>query len=222
MNNKIKNYIDVLFAEVPRSKKAAELKEEMAANMSERFEDYLREGKTETQAYSLTVANLGDVDEMMSSVMPDAEFRREAQHYRTRNARNTGIGVSMYIVGAAIVVASALFDNETVAIIGVVVLLLLAAVATGLIIYTNMSTPQEYKDYDEYSSERERKLFLSPAGRKLKIYLSIYWSVITILYLAISFLTMRWDITWLIWPLAGILAGIVKTAFELRCEDEQQ
>lgn len=45
MNSKIKNYVEVLFSDIPRSNKARELKEELLSNMSERFEDYIQEGK---------------------------------------------------------------------------------------------------------------------------------------------------------------------------------
>ena len=218
MNNKIKNYIDVLFAEVPRSKKAIELREELASNMNDRFEDCIRQGMSEAQAYSQTVANMGDVDALLAEVMPDAEFRTQAQYYRRRNARSTGIAVALYILGAAIVVASALFEErfgESAPIIGVVILLVLAAAATGMLIYSHMSTPQEFKDYDEMS-ESERKLYATPAGKKLRAVQSIFWSVITIVYLAVSFLTYAWHITWIIWPVAGILSGIFKTVLELR------
>ncbi len=32
----------------------------------------------------------------------------------------------------------------------------------------------------------------------------IYWPVATCLYLIVSFLTFRWDITWIIWPIAAV------------------
>ncbi len=33
----------------------------------------------------------------------------------------------------------------------------------------------------------------------------VYWCVITAAYLAVSFLTNRWDLTWIFWPVAGVL-----------------
>ena len=76
MNSKIKNYVEVLFSDIPRSKKANELKEELLSNMSERFDDYIGDGKTENQAYSLVISSLGDIDEMLEDVMPNDEFVR--------------------------------------------------------------------------------------------------------------------------------------------------
>ncbi len=34
---------------------------------------------------------------------------------------------------------------------------------------------------------------------------SIYWPCTTCLYLIVSFLTFRWELTWIIWPIAGVL-----------------
>ncbi len=36
----------------------------------------------------------------------------------------------------------------------------------------------------------------------LKVYNEIYWTIIVAIYLGVSFLTKRWDITWLIWVVA--------------------
>lgn len=211
-NEKVKNYVNALFAGVPRTNKAMELKEEIMSDMNERFSDYIREGKSETEAYSLTIANMGDVDAMMRSVLPDEDFKQGAERSRLRRARNIGIAVGLYILSVVFVVGSSLFGSDTAAIIGVVIMLTLIAVATGLIIYTHMSTPIEYRDLDE---QKEREMYATPSGRNLKNLLSIFWSLATIAYLLVSFLTMRWDITWLIWPIAGVVSGIIKTIWGL-------
>ncbi|NMA48881.1 MAG: hypothetical protein GX947_03820 [Tissierellia bacterium] len=74
MNGKIMKYVEVLFSDIPRSKKSNKLKEEILSNMSDRFEDYIKDGKTENQAFSLVVSSLGDIDEMLAGVIPDEEF----------------------------------------------------------------------------------------------------------------------------------------------------
>ena len=215
MSKMINNYLEVLFKEVPRTKRALELQEEISANMNERFEDYINQGKTEMQAYSLTVANMGDIDDLLAEVTPDLDFQVEATRYRKRNAINTGIAVSLYILGPVFVIGSSLFPNEAVSILAVMILLILVAVATGIIIYTNMSTPREFRDYDEISKE-ERLRNASPTRRKFQAIMSIYWSVITGIYLLYSFVTMSWHISWVIWPIAGIVSGILKTIVEWR------
>lgn len=192
--------------------------------MSERYNDYIHEGKTENQAYSLVISNLGDVDEMLAGVIPDAEFKQEAHFYRKRNARNTAISVAMYIIGTIFLIgfgglSDFLGSEDYYSIFGLIILLLFVVIATGLLIYTKQSTPPEYREYDEHT-EREHKLYASKHGRILKSILSVYWTFITVVYLAVSFLTMQWHITWMIWLLAVVFSGIIKTIFEMRQEDE--
>ena len=216
MNPRIERYLTALFAGVPRTEKARELREELLANMTERYEDYLRQGKSETEAYSLTVASMGDLDEAISQVMPDEDFRREAQRYRLRSARNTAIAVAGYILGAALVVGSALFQAEAAQITAVVLLLVLAAASTALLVYTHMSTPPEYRDPDD-DDEDDRALLAKPGGAAFQAAMKLYWLVVLAIYLAVSFVTFSWGTTWVIWPVAAVISAICRAVFELRC-----
>lgn len=220
MNSKIKNYVDVVFKDVPRSKKAIELKEEIISNLNERFEDYLKEGKSETESYGLAVANMGDIDEMIREVMPNEDFVKEANTYRKRNAKNTAIGVALYIVGAAALILFAVIGeqegmDELGGTLGVITLLILAAIATAMIIYSHMSTPKEYKDYEECQEQEIKSM--QPKDRKIfEAISSIYWLIVTAVYLLISFLTRAWGITWIIWVISGIIHQIIVVIFQLK------
>lgn len=224
MNKKIRDYVEVLFSDIPRSQKANELKEELLSNMTERFDDYISQGKSENQAYSLVISNLGDVDEMLAEVMPDADFVSQARSYRRRNARNTAISVAMYIISPVFVIFFETLGHlsgyfELFESLGLLFFFLFIGGATALLIYSSMSTPPEYKDYNDQSKEIQR-LYTGQHGRMSKLILSVYWLLVTLAYLTISFWTSRWDITWIIWVLSGVLHEIVKTILEMRYEDE--
>ena len=75
MNSKIKNYVDVLFNDVPKTRKAVELKEEILADLNEHFEAHIAQGKSENQAYTEALADLGDIDELLSSLAPERELK---------------------------------------------------------------------------------------------------------------------------------------------------
>ncbi|MBQ9880143.1 MAG: helix-turn-helix transcriptional regulator [Clostridia bacterium] len=45
---------------------------------------------------------------------------------------------------------------------------------------------------------------------------TIYWGVVTAGYLAYSFITMRWDRSWIVWPVAGVLYGVLIAALGSR------
>ena len=41
-----------------------------------------------------------------------------------------------------------------------------------------------------------------------------YWTIVLVLYLLISFLTRRWDITWIIWIVGGIFSSPIEMFFK--------
>lgn len=79
-------------------------------------------------------------------------------------------------------------------------MLLIVSIAVFMFVWSGMIKGCYQKLLEEGDYTREKK----SESRK---YGSIYWPVVTAVYLGISFLTMRWDITWVIWPCAAIGYG---------------
>ncbi len=221
MNNKIRNYVEVLFSDIPKTKRAVELKEELLGNLSDRFDDYINEGKSETQAYSLAVSGMGDIDELLESVKPDTNFVTDAKKYRERKARNTAIAVGLYVIalismltlaGSGMFVGGVIEDF--LGILGVISMFTVAGIATALLIYTNMSMPSEFKDFNREEEIESRK----NETKRQKVFrsvMSVYWSVVLLLYLGVSFSFQNWHISWIIWPIAGIISSIINTIYEI-------
>ncbi len=46
-------------------------------------------------------------------------------------------------------------------------------------------------------------------NKTLAAFMSVYWPIITCVYLIISFLTFDWHITWIIWPVAAIAKSVI-------------
>ena len=210
MNGKIKNYVDVLFNDMPMTRKAAELKEEILSTMSEHFEAHVAEGKSENQAYTEALADMGDIDTLLESLAPERELKPRIEEYRQKKAKNTAIAVMLYIIGVVAQCAPpaicAVFEHgneDKAGVIGFICMLLFVAAATGLLIYTKMSVPQDVEPYlvkkkEKFDTSTER-------GRRLSAMSKLYWMIVTIVYLGISFWTMAWYITWLIWLIASAL-----------------
>ncbi len=47
----------------------------------------------------------------------------------------------------------------------------------------------------------------------VRVIMSVYWQCITCIYLCVSFLTFSWGITWIIWPIAGIVKRMLDNIF---------
>lgn len=64
------------------------------------------------------------------------------------------------------------------------------------------------KQYAKYKKKKAKK---TSGNRYLDGIMSVYWETITCAYLIWSFLTFDWFISWVIWPVAGVVFGIIKS-----------
>ena len=51
---------------------------------------------------------------------------------------------------------------------------------------------------------------------------AIYWSLVTAVYLAWSFITNNWSSTWIIWPVAGVLFAPFSLIMKNLCKSENE
>lgn len=68
--------------------------------------------------------------------------------------------------------------------------------------------PEDLREGEEPQEAlaREAEERRNPIGK-------FYWSIITAAYLLVSFLTHRWEYTWIIWPVAAVLDGAIEAVF---------
>lgn len=217
MNTKIKNYVEVLFSDIPNTKKAVELKQELLSTLNDHFEAHIQKGESENQAYTNAVAELGDIDELLAGLKPAKEISEKINDYKKFKARNTAIAVMLYILGAAVVVGMSSFpailgsaNSEKYAIAGVLILLVMCAAATGLLIYTKMSLPQDIEPYVTQKANAPEIRTDTKAGVIMASFLKLYWLLVVIVYLFVSFTFSSWHISWLIFLIgAALREGII-------------
>ena len=53
------------------------------------------------------------------------------------------------------------------------------------------------------------------AKKKMELFSSAYWCLATAIYLGWSFWTNRWDFTWIVWPVAGVLYAAVSAILKM-------
>ncbi|MGL4569993.1 MAG: permease prefix domain 1-containing protein [Clostridium sp.] len=120
------------------------------------------------------------------------------------------VGVCLCVISPLfIIVGDAISENASV--YGVVILLLLVSVAVFLFINSG-SLSEGYKkllQLDEYSVESRKN------NRVIGVVASIYWPLVTAIYLFISFVFGIWAISWIIYPIAGILFGAFCTIYNV-------
>lgn len=68
MNQKLKEYLDKVFAPYQDMKAIQEIKEELYKDLKEKFEDLQNEGYAEEAAFHMTVESIGEVSELVESI----------------------------------------------------------------------------------------------------------------------------------------------------------
>ncbi|MCH5265931.1 MAG: hypothetical protein J1F02_08520 [Lachnospiraceae bacterium] len=220
MEDKLRAYMDHLFREVPESKKAVEVKEEILQNLVDKYHDLLAEGKTEEAAYNIAVASIGDVSELLESLKetgPAGSVEHpEYIRWKKSSAIRITIAVMLYIVSILppIITAEILKSDDSLGACGMFIII---AIATGILVYNHLSKPAYPKMDDTMMEDFKEWKSRSDSDRQaLKAIKSALWSIIVVLYFVISFTTMAWYITWVIFLIGASAESIIKAVFDLK------
>ncbi len=220
MEDKLRAYMDYLFRDVKATRKSVELKEEILQNLIDKYRDLLAEGKTPEAAYNIAVASIGDMDELLAGLNDELSFEKEVsgeqlERGKKKSAILVSAAVMMYILcllPPILLSGSRLEENLAPAL-----MFLMIACGTGLLIYDHMTKPHYRKVEDSIVEEfKEWKDQTDSDRRAMKALSSALWSIITVIYIIISFWTMAWHITWVIFLIGAAVEGILKAVFELK------
>lgn len=136
----------------------------------------------------------------------EAIVRKKMAEYEGINRIYTVTGVFMCIVSVCpLLIVASLDTSEFIQTICLEVLFAIVAAAVYLIIVAGEKKScfkilLQEGDYMEAQKLEKKKQERLPA---------IYWSLVTAVYLGISFFTESWGRTWIIWPCAAVLYGAV-------------
>ena len=206
---KLEKYIEYLFENAPDTKEAKEMKEEILSNLMEKYNDLLADGYSESEAYDIAVRGLGDITGLIDKLERPAEklmfTKEEIMADKRRSAIITSIAVGLYIL---CVVPVLIFGEAGSGVPGVVLMFVMIAAATVMLIYNNMT--RLVKDDDD-EDEEERNL--PPVLRAVN---SVITAITLVVYLALSFVTGAWHITWVIFIISSLTKKLVKAIFELK------
>ena len=216
MNRKLKDYIDQLFAQVSDSAYARELNEEMLINLNDRYEDLLIEGKSKEEAFIIVTSSIGDIRELLSGLDETAVIitTKDIEKRRKESALIRSIAIMLYIISPAMLIALSIFNMP---VLGVVVLLIIVAGATGLLVYDNVSKPENLKD--EYAESKRKESLTAEQRKKENIkeaIQAIFWLLVVGIYLLMSFMLDIWAYSWVIFIIAAAINKVIDLLFELK------
>ncbi len=215
MEIRIRQYIDRAFADVPQTAKNNELKESLYSDLTEKYYDLLGKGKTEEEAYSGVIAGIGDLSELTQGLIREAEQQHvETERDRRRGALFVSTAVGLYILSP---LAAYIFDYFGMEFIAVCMFFVFVALATGLLIFYNMTKPawkrqyDDRDDLDQWASGKTRRLYGAVSG--------LLWVLTVAVYFVISFTFGMWKISWVIFLLASAVQMVLRAVFVAKYSD---
>ena len=106
----------------------------MLTNLSDRYEDLLREGKSKEEAFIIVTSSIGDIRELLSGLDESAIIitTKDIEKRRRKSALITSFAVMLYILGGTVLICSSFFGAEN---LGLILLLIMVTVATGMLVY---------------------------------------------------------------------------------------
>lgn len=219
MKAKITQYVEFIFRNAPNTREAMELKEEIQRNVSDKYRKLIDEGLDEEHAFSKSIASIGNVDELLDELKHSAEKKaaapeddnqkkEEKKVWRLMRSIFRAVAIMLFILSPiALIFISEVKSEEA----GLLAMFLCIATGAGILVFlasfeskkgenAEDTIKQSFSEYRNHYKPK-RRLF-----RKMK---SLVWLCAVVVYFLISFSTRRWDITWIIFIIAGIGVSIL-------------
>ncbi len=117
------------------------------------------------------------------------------------------VAVMLYILCAVPII---IIPNQ----VGLVLLLVMVAVATGLMIFRSRLNSSDKRDENEEEPPK-------PENPILKAVKRCVWVLAVVVYIVISFSSGAWYITWLVFPITGAVIDVIKACFDLKDGDNK-
>ena len=207
MREQLEQYVNLLFA---GAKDCEDIKQEILQNTLDRYDDLIAEGKVPEAAYRLAITGIGDVNEILGGKAQTTTISHNAGKAESTHDNDTpakklmrAVAIGLYILCPVPLFVLSEIGLSTLGLCG---LLAIVAVATVLIVLGAK------KDTEEETREEA----LTPRQELKKSIGSLVGVISLAVYLVISFLTGAWYITWLIFPIAGAVKGLVNAILDLK------
>lgn len=90
MEERLRTHMDYLFEGIPMDESTKELKEEIVLNLIDKYHDLLAQGKSEEAAFSLAIASIGDIRELLNEYTTSGKSENNDNNNSDFNSTNQG------------------------------------------------------------------------------------------------------------------------------------
>ncbi len=146
----------------------------------------------------------------------DGMARERLADNEAHNTKALVTGVLLCVLGCLPLIICAVLGLPAFIIVAMVSLLL---IIIGFAVYLFIAVCGVNASYkvllqtEDYSPEQKMQ------NVRLEALTRIYWLLITAIYLVVSFTTGRWDMTWIIWAVSGVLFAVIRAIAEVTAKN---
>lgn len=154
----------------------------------------------------ISMSRYDDLEKEVFELEAGAKLTIERWHKEVRPVfgRQLAIGVALVIIGIIPVsVVPIVWGEDALMAIGMATCLLLFLVAIGVYIIVSSAIP--YGCFNVLLQKEEHSVRFKESKPLTGKIAGIYWPVVTVIFLAWSFIGNDWGRSWIIWPIAGVL-----------------
>lgn len=131
--------------------------------------------------------------------------------FRNTSLKGNIFAVSLLILSPISLLCGAFSEAENsnmLTLLFLAVTILLAAIAVFMLIWVGVQNAAMEKLMEEGDYSRKNK----ENGDKMGAISTCYWLIATAVFLTWSFLGNAWDISWVVWPVAGVLFAVLRVS----------
>ncbi len=209
MEDKIRQYIESVFRDVPGSRRADNIRSEILQNLLDKYHDLIAEGKSEEEAYAIAISSGGDLSGIVADLkgenvkynynyekqfdrLYEKQYRREKKKCSRFDSLLWPIVVCVYLLYSFFVPGAWWYSWD---------IFIFAAAGSSL-----------FRFFTVKSNRKARRSALS----------NFVWTSTVAIYFVVSFLTDRWDVSWMIFVLAIAVSGIADTLAFPEVDDDDE
>lgn len=130
-------------------------------------------------------------------------IKAQQDAFRPLRTRSLIISVSVFITAPLPLLVAGIFSDGGDWPLFMTALML---IAVGLSVYRLIIYEGQHESYDKLLQEADFRTESSASEKKRELLGSMYWSLVLVAYLLWSFLGDAWQLSWLIWPIAGLIS----------------
>lgn len=144
--------------------------------------------------------------------------RERQKTFRNTYIKGNIIATCLCILSPIVLLLGAFTANSLLTVVFLCAMLLIVGLAVGIFVAVGVqwASMERLLREGEFAPKEKAESKLS------SVIANVYWPLATAIYLVWSFLSGNWHITWVLWPVAGILYGALMGVVKLFAEKDEK